>query len=106
MSGRLVGQALDHAPEDLTSAQMLVLVAICEDARDKTRMASFSDLESLVRRTRLKPGTVRNALSVLCRRGLLLPQVETVHKGGCHQEYVVADLRPHHRQADHRVTVE
>lgn len=107
VSGRIVGQVLDCAPEDLTSAELLVLLAVAEDARDKTRLATFSDVESLVRRTRLKPGTVRNALVELCRRGLLIRQREAVHRGGHHQEYVVTRLAPHHRSAvGERVIVE
>lgn len=102
MSGRIVGEVLDHAPEDLTSAELLVLVAIGEDARDRDRRAQYSDLESLVRRTRLKPGTVRNALSSLVRRALILPQHEVVHRGGRHQEYVVTRLSEHHRRVTHQ----
>ena len=97
MSGRIVGQVFDCAPEDLTPAQLLVLLSVAEDAREKSRLATFSDVESLVRRTRLKRGTIDNALSVLCQRGLLIRQREKVHRGGYHQEYVVAHLAPHHR---------
>lgn len=99
MSGRIVGEVLDNAPEDLTDAEFLVLVAIAEDARDKDRIATYSDVESLVRRTRKKPGTVRNALSSLARRALIVPLVDRVHRGGKHQEYRVEKLHPHHRMA-------
>lgn len=102
MSGRIVGEVLDHAPEDLTTAELLVLIAIGEDARDRDRRANYSDLETLVTRTRLKPGTVRNALSALSARGLVIPQLERVHRGGKHQEYVVAKLGRGHRDARHR----
>lgn len=103
MSGRIVGEVLDHAPEDLTTAELLVLIAIGEDARDRDRRANFSDLETLVTRTRLKPGTVRNALSTLAGRALIVPQLERVHRGGAHQEYVVSKLNHGHRAALHIV---
>lgn len=98
MSGRIVGEVLDYAPEDLTDAEMLVLLAVAEDARDRDRHAAYSDVETLVRRTRKKPGTVRNALSSLVGRGILVPQHDRVRRGGKHQEYVVTKLLPHHRE--------
>lgn len=98
MSGRIVGEVLDNAPEDLTPAELLVLVAIGEDARERDRLAIYSDVATLVTRTRCKPGTVRNALSSLTRRGLIIPTVDRVHRGGKHQEYRVPKLQPHHRQ--------
>lgn len=97
MSGRIVGEVLENAPEDLTLSELVVLLAIAEDARDKDRLARFSDLENLQRRTRIKPGTIRNALSQLTQRGLLAPQVAHVHRGGSHQEYVIPKLEGHHR---------
>lgn len=96
MSGRIVGEVLDNAPSDLRPAELLVLVAIAEDARDRDRLARFSDLESLVHRTRLAPGTVRNALVVLCRRALVKPANGKAVKGK-HQEYRITELEPHHR---------
>lgn len=103
MSGRIVGEVFDNAPEDLTTAELLVLLAIGEDARDRDRVAQFSDVESLVRRTRLKPGTVRNALSSLSRRALIKPLKKRVHRGGDHQEYEVTKLTHAHRAALHVV---
>lgn len=97
MSGRIVGEVLNYAPEDLTGAEFLVLISIAEDARDRDRLARYSDLESIVRRTRLKPGTVRNALSRLVRRGLLIPTKGRVQRGRDHQEYRVPALEEHHR---------
>lgn len=99
MSGRIVGEVLDHAPEDLTLSELIVLLTIAEDARDRDRLAKYSDLESIVRRARIKPGTARNALSTLVRRGLVVPQKDRVHRGGDHQEYIVPKLQPHHRHA-------
>jgi DNA-binding MarR family transcriptional regulator len=106
VSGRIVGEILDNAPADLTPAELLVLVAIGEDARDRDRIAQYSDLESLVRRTRLKPGTVRNALSSLARRALIRPLKDRVHRGGNHQEYAVERLTHAHRTALHVVSGE
>lgn len=97
MSGRIVGEVFDNAPEDLTSAELLVLLCLAEDARERDRLARFSDVESVTRRTRLKPGTVRNALTTLRQRGLVIAQRTAVHRGGVHQEYVVTKLDPHHR---------
>lgn len=101
MSGRIADEVLDNGPEDLTTAERLVLVAIALDARENDRTARFSDVESLVRRTGLKPGTVRNALSSLVKRALITPQRDRVHRGGAHQEYVVARLHNGHRAAVH-----
>lgn len=103
MSGRIVGEVLDNAPEDLRPAEYLTLIVLAEDARDKDRHALYSDLSSLVKRTRLSPGTVRNALSELSRRGLIVPQRENVHRGGYHQTYVLAKLHQQHRAAVHRL---
>lgn len=97
MSGRIVGEILDNAPEDLTNAEFLVLIALGEDARDRDRRAQYSDLRTLARRTRLAPGTIRNALSSLTKRALITTIHPVVHKGGVHQEYVVTKLEHHHR---------
>lgn len=102
MSGRIVGEVLDNAPDDLTNAELLVLISIAEDARDRDRLARFSDVESLVRRTRLKPGTIRNALAALSRRALIVPTRDRVNRGTHHQEYRVTRLDESHRDAVHR----
>jgi hypothetical protein len=103
MSGRIVGEVLDNAPVDLTNAELLVLVALGEDARDRDRIAQHSDLESLVRRTRLKPGTIRNALSELTSRALIVPQRKTTYRGGFgHQEYAITRLYTEHRDVIRR----
>lgn len=98
MSGRLVGEVLDCAPTDLTSAQLLVLVSIAEDARERDRTARYHvSLTHLERRTRLKRGTLKNALSVLVARGLIKP----LHRAqiGTAQHYRLAELYEHHRDA-------
>lgn len=98
MSGRMVGEALDYAPVDLTPAQRLVLVALAADARDSDRIARFkSSVDALAYRTNLAPGSVRNVLSELVSRGLIRPLITHVHRGGKHQEYELARLAQHHR---------
>ena len=99
MSGRIADDVLEYAPADLTTAEVLVLTALALDAREKDRVARYSDVESLARRTRLKPGTIRNALSSLARRALIIPTKDRVYRGGAHQEYLVARLTPEHRAA-------
>ena len=100
MSGRIVADVLDHAPEDLSPVQLLVLISLAESARERDRRARFHcSVTELARRTRRPPGTVRNALSELVRRGLIRPVHERVHKGGKHQEYVLARLSERHRFA-------
>lgn len=95
MSGRIVGEVLDNAPDSLRTAEFLVLIAIAEDARDRDRLARYSDASTLTNRTRLAPGTVRNALAVLTRRGLIKPTRRA--RTGTHQEWVVTELYDYHR---------
>lgn len=96
MSGRIVGEVLDHAPEDLTESERWVLVAIAEAARDKDRIARYeTDVETLARRTQRSPGTVRNCLSSLTSKGLIKPLL-AAHRGKV-QHYQVAKLEQHHR---------
>jgi predicted transcriptional regulator len=97
MSGRIASEVYEHAPEDLTQAELTVLAVLALDARETDRIARYSDLESLHRLTRLKTGTIRNALTELANRGLIVRRIETVHRGGKHQEYEVSKLLPHHR---------
>lgn len=100
MSGRLVGEVLDHAPQDLTPAARLVLIALAADARDTDRIARFkSSVDALAYRTNLAPGSIRNVLSELVARGLIRPLIKHVHRGGKHQEYELAKLANHHRFA-------
>jgi len=102
VSGKLVNEVLENAPDDLTAAQMLVLVALAEDARERgpyARQARFeSSADDVVRRTRLKPGTVRNVLAQLVHRGLIVP-LNGRARPGIVQHYRLTELYPHHRQA-------
>ena len=105
MSGRIVGEVLENAPEDLTPAELLTLIALAEDAHDKTRHAAYSDVATLARKIRRPPGTVRNALSELTRRGLIVPtRTGGVGRGKYHQEYDLVRLHPHHRETTRKDT--
>ena len=96
MSGRIVGEVLDYAPESLSETERWVLVAIAEAARDSDRTARYeTDVETLARRTRRTPGTVRNALSTLTSKGLIKPLLAA--RRGIVQHYQVAKLEQHHR---------
>lgn len=98
MSGRIVGEVLANAPDDLTPGELLVLVVIAEDARERDRRAEHCDVENIAYLTRLRPGTVRNALSSLTRRALIEPLRKTTYRGGFGwQEYRITALHPHHR---------
>lgn len=100
MSGRIADEVLNHAPIDLTVAERITLVSLALSARDTDRTARYDcSYEDLARRTGLKGGTVRNALTELARRGLIRRLVSNVHRGqgGKHQEYELARLAAHHR---------
>lgn len=69
MSYTLVAEVLDHAPE-MTAAERLVLVAIAEQARSKSRECAM-ETAALTRRTGgLDPSNIRKALRRLAVRGL------------------------------------
>lgn len=104
MSGRLVGEVLKHAPADLTPAQMLVLVALAEQARERDRTARYAKVSLLAEYTRLKPGTVRNALSELTSRALIQRVHDRAHLGKI-QQYRIAELAEHHRTAERPKTI-
>lgn len=96
MSGRLADAILENAPADLPQGARLVLVSLALSARDSDRVARFDcSTADLARRTGLKAGSVRNALSTLIHLGLIVPLLEAAP--GRHQEYRIADLGPHHR---------
>lgn len=98
MSGKLVREVLEYAPEDLTPAQLVVLLSLAEDARDNERVARYhTSLVELQRRTRLARGTLKNTLGVLVARGLISP----LHRAqiGTVQHYRLAQLDVYHRGA-------
>lgn len=100
MSGRIVREVLDFAPEDLNDAQLMVLVALAEDATDRSRTATHCSVVVLSHRTRKAPKTVHNALHALKQRGLITPQ-HKAHPGRV-QHYLIAHLSEHHRLATAR----
>lgn len=101
MSGRIVGEILEHAPADLTPGQLLTLVALAEAAHDRDRVArNNSGTVDLSRRTRITPGGIRNILGQLAKRGLIRPLLPTRDiLGGRCQQYEITRLDRHHRAA-------
>lgn len=97
MSGKIVGEVLDYAPDDLTDAELLVLVALAENARDTGPDARITKTSAaaIAKRVRRSPGTVQNVLVELRRRGLIAAQ----HKAsrGHAQNYRIHQLEAHHR---------
>ena len=65
---KLCREIRDHAPPDLTSGELVVAWVIADDANDRTRR-SWIPLPLLCARARLKPSSVRAALSKLAARG-------------------------------------
>lgn len=99
MSGRLVGEVLDHAPLDLTPLELLILVALAETARDTTRTATYgANVDTLADRVRSTPGSVRNALQRLRGRGLIVALHEKPRKGLA-QEYRIPRMTTDTRRA-------
>lgn len=101
MSGRIVREILENAPQDLTPGQLLVLIALAEDAHDTNRLARWSDVGTLSLLTRLRPGTIRNALAELASRALIKPTITVVTRKR-HQVWFVCELDTHHREATRR----
>lgn len=98
MSGRLVGEVFKCAPTDLTPSEMLVLVALAEQARDRDRIARFSTAATIAEHTHLAYGTVRNVLSGLAARGLITRIGGRAHIGKA-QDYLISELSENHRIA-------
>lgn len=68
MGIKLIVEVLEHAPTDVTPAEMLVLLVLAEYANDRTREC-WPGMDLLSRRTRLRPSGVSAALRRLARRG-------------------------------------
>lgn len=99
MSGRLVAEVLDFAPDDLTQLQTLVLVALAESARDSDRTARFkASNRALADRARSTPGTIDNTLKQLKDRGLIVPVHAKVHRGQS-QEWTIPKMTEATRRA-------
>lgn len=99
MSGRLVREVLDHAPVDLTHLELLVLVALAEAAPEKDRTARHgATVEQLADKVRSTPGSVKNTLSRLRTRGLIVPLYAKPRKGLA-QNYRIPTMTPGTRRA-------
>jgi predicted transcriptional regulator len=94
VSGRIVGEVLDHAP-DLPETEWRVLIALAEDANDRDRIARYSSTERLSERVRRARGSVHNALSNLAAKGIIRPLLKA-HRGRI-QHYEIARLSADHR---------
>jgi hypothetical protein len=101
VSVRLVAEALDHAPAELTPSERLVLLVLAEDANNKTRTCS-PGMDVLTRRTGLTEDGVRKVLQQLAARGheLRVPVGIDTHgrpiyaKRGHRTTYRIPELRP------------
>lgn len=99
MSGRIVGEVLDNAPEDLTDLELKVLLALAESARQDTRIATHKTTrDALAYRTRSSAVSVKKVLRTLRDRGLIKPVNGTAHRGKA-QHYQLMKLTPDHRTA-------
>lgn len=99
MSGRMVGEVLDHAPNDLRPLDLLVLVALAEAAHESDRTAiKNSSADAIAYRIRSTPGSVRNSLSRLKSRGLIRPKHNKIHTGQS-QNWTLTKLSSYHREA-------
>lgn len=96
MSGRLVGEVLNHAPVDLRMLDRFVLVALAETAQDKDRTARYSSsAEAIADRIQSTPPSVRNALARLRARGLIVPQIAKCRRGQAQHWYIVKLTESH-----------
>src|SRR5699024_2027016 len=68
MGIRLIVEILDHAPEDLTAAERLVLIVLAEDANDGTRKG-WPPVEVIADRAGLTVAGVGKVLRRLSERG-------------------------------------
>lgn len=66
---QLVAEVLDHAPADLTAAEVLILVAIGEETRTRGEHREIP-VEDLARRARLDRRGLRVAVTRLAKRGI------------------------------------
>ena len=99
VSGRIVREVLDHAPEDLTKLDLLVLISLAESAHDNDRTArSEASADAIAYRVRSTPSSVRNALQRLKERALIRPVHQKVHRGHA-QDWTITKLSDHHREA-------
>ncbi|MBS2963816.1 helix-turn-helix domain-containing protein [Actinocrinis puniceicyclus] len=69
MAISLVVEVLDHAPRELTQAELVVLVVLAEQAREATREC-WPGMELICHRSRLQEDSVRKVFQRLAARGL------------------------------------
>lgn len=98
MSGRLVKEVLENAPESLSRLELLVLISLAESARDGDRQTrgGSSAADVLAFRCRSSAPSIRNALATLTRTGLVKPLHEKARRGLA-QQYRLAELHEWHR---------
>jgi len=99
VSGRLVKEVLENAPESLSRLELLVLVSLAESARDENRTTrgSAAASEVIARRVRSSTPSVRNALGALRQRALIKP-LHSRTRPGLAQQYVLTELHEWHRE--------
>ena len=98
MSGRLVGEVLNHAPTDLRPLDLLVLISLAESARERDRTATEdSSSEAIAYRVRSTPGSVRQSILRLKQRGLIRPARTKIHRGQV-QHWTITELSDYHRE--------
>ena len=98
MSGRIVGEVLHHAPDDLPRLDFTVLICLAEDAHDKDRTARNECSDAILAyKARSTPSSVRNALQRLKKRALIRPVHTRVHKGQ-QQNWTITKLSDYHRE--------
>lgn len=68
MAISLVVEVLDHAPREMTQAELVVLVVLAEQAREDTREC-WPGMELICHRSRLQEDSVRKVFQRLAARG-------------------------------------
>lgn len=100
MSGRIVGEVMHHAPEDLPQLDYQVLLCLAEDAHDKDRTARKECSAEMIAYKVRPPSTaasVRQALKRLKDRALIRP-VHAKPSRGHQQNWIIAKLSSYHRE--------
>lgn len=108
MSGRIVGEVMHHAPDDLPRLDYLVLLCLAEDAHDKDRTArnECSDVILAYKvRPPSTPASVRQALKRLKDRALIRPVHSRVFTGK-QQNWVITKLSSYHREGGRVIPIE
>lgn len=101
MGIRLIVEVLDHAPDELTPRERLLLVALAEKASDDTRTC-WPGMDTLTRRTGLSPSSVRAILAQLAEHGYEIRVPAGTDRNGnqtfAHNGRATAYRVPHFRQ--------